>query len=228
MGIDEATMLEELVDAPAERQDEVRLVYADWLDEQGQAEKAAILRAEHQMREAMAQLERLVPRAPDGWLESVFGERDLLLVSFPEAARVAVVDALCALRSLDAEKAEAMLTWLPVPVFRGIGPPLRRAEAQLAAAGAHIELRVAPPDDRWHVHLACERVLELVSYPSNQKISCIKVIRQYGELGLAEAKALSEALPAELPHRGRFTLAEARAGFEALGAVVRVRFRAMA
>ena len=61
------------------------------------------------------------------------------------------------------------------------------------------ELRPDLPAD-WLVQIGMGVFLR--SYPSNQKIGVIKLVREFTGVGLAEAKHLSESLPHLFPCRG--------------------------
>jgi uncharacterized protein (TIGR02996 family) len=54
---------------------ETRLVYADWLDAHGQAEKAEFLRLEHQLQQGHARFAALRPRMDRAWVEQVLAHR---------------------------------------------------------------------------------------------------------------------------------------------------------
>ena len=89
---DEAALLAAIAAAPAD--DAPRLAYADWLAEQGRAEQAEAIRAEHLARTALARWEVLKPRMDPDWLARVFPAPALVLRAYPPTRKIAVIKAI--------------------------------------------------------------------------------------------------------------------------------------
>jgi uncharacterized protein (TIGR02996 family) len=74
--------------------DACRLVYADWLDEHAQPEKAAFVRAAVRIRNDMALVSAGLTTLPPGWLGAVMGSYAVTLVRWPSHAKVPVIRAI--------------------------------------------------------------------------------------------------------------------------------------
>jgi uncharacterized protein (TIGR02996 family) len=74
--------------------DTARLVYADWLDDHDQAEKAAFVRAAVRIRQDTATVAAGMNKLPPGWLGQIMGSYAVILSSWPSNRKVQVVKAI--------------------------------------------------------------------------------------------------------------------------------------
>lgn len=81
--------------------------------------------------------------------------------------------------------------------FESLERRIRELEAQVSLLMDLVRERASQPSYVTPTSSALFDVV-LVSYPMNQKIMAIKIIREVTGLGLKEAKDLSEALPARI------------------------------
>jgi uncharacterized protein (TIGR02996 family) len=217
--VDERTFLAQLTELP---NDDIRLVYADWLDENGQAEKAEFLRLEHQVRMARARLEQLGPTLDAAWIGAVYGYHELELMACGEGRKIETIKLIRELTGKGLAECKGLSEILPSIVFHGSGAPLLEAKSRFEALGATVRMTGSAHGVAWLITLFGHGGLELRSYPPGQKIQVIKLIREITGLGLKEAKDMSEALPALVFEGGEGRLREAQANFEGLGAAVRL------
>jgi uncharacterized protein (TIGR02996 family) len=217
--VDELTFLAQLTEQPS---DDTRLVYADWLDEQGQAEKAEFLRLEHQVRAAKARLEVLAPALDPSWLGAVYGYHELELLGYPEGRKIETIKLIRELTGKGLADSKRLSESLPSIVFEGSGAPLLEAKARFEAFGAAVRMTGSAHGVPWLIHLFGRGRLELVSYPSDRKIPVIMAIRELTQLGLKEAKDMSESLPAVVLEGDEARLSGAKASLEGAGASVRL------
>lgn len=220
--VDEITFLTTLAERP---NDETRLVYADWLDEHGQPEKAEFLRLEHQLRTAKARIESLGPCMDVAWLGAVYGYNKLELVSCAASNRIEIIKLIRELTGLGLKESKDLSENLPSVVLEGSGTPLLEARSRFQALGAEVRMIGSSVDMAWIVALLGGGGLELLSYPDHQKISVIKAIREVTGLGLKEAKDMSESLPALVLEGTEDELRRAMVSFRAAGAKVQLTLR---
>jgi uncharacterized protein (TIGR02996 family) len=87
--------------------DATRLVYADWLEEQGDI-RGEYLRLEHQLRTIPARLEELRARIDPGWLGRVGARRRLVLVSYDLSQKIAVIRLIREITGMGLAEAKAL------------------------------------------------------------------------------------------------------------------------
>lgn len=92
MTTDEEAFLKAIADQPAD--DTARLVYADWLDEHGDPDRAAFVRAAVRVRQDTALLSEGMTRLPPGWLGCIMGSYAVTLVSFPAQRKIPTIKAI--------------------------------------------------------------------------------------------------------------------------------------
>ena len=217
--MDEQTFLDQLATEP---KDEVRLVYADWLDEDGQGDKAEFLRLEYQIRAARARIEELGPTLDPVWLGAVYGHNQLEIVTCPPDKRIQIIKLIRELTGLGLKDAKLMTDRLPSVVFEASGPELLVAKERFEALGAGMRLKGKASDLAWLVGVLGRGGLVLMEYPRNQKIRVIKELRWLTGRGLKEAKEMSESLPVHVLDGDELQLKKAKEALEACGATVRI------
>lgn len=74
--------------------DTARLVYADWLDEKGESERAAFVRASVRLRSDMATVRDGVTKNPPEWVASVLGSYCVTITRFDASVKVDVIKAV--------------------------------------------------------------------------------------------------------------------------------------
>lgn len=191
--MDEATLVTKLLADPTE---EDRLIYADWLDEHGEAAKAEFLRNEVALHRSRDRLRALAPTLDSEWLATVSRHQVLEVVGFDESSRIDLIRALRDVTGRTVPACAGLLQDVPFRVFGGLSSEFDDARRRLEEAGA--ELAVRPTPGPWLGELTGRGVLELRAYGDTSKIRVIKAIREGTGLGLRRAKELSEALPSRL------------------------------
>ncbi|MBO0699698.1 MAG: ribosomal protein L7/L12 [Zavarzinella sp.] len=143
---DEEAFLAAIRANPAD--DAPRLVYADWLREQGRHEQAEAIRAEYQFREAKALWEQLQMTLDPDWAGLVFPVNGLVLRSYPPDRKSRVIKLIREVTSTGLAEAKALSESLPARIG-GCWPPaaLDRIEAMFADAGAVMERQYILPAD---------------------------------------------------------------------------------
>jgi uncharacterized protein (TIGR02996 family) len=135
---DEPAFLAAIQAAPAD--DAPRLVYADWLDEQGRHEQAEMIRVEQTYRRAKARLTALQERVGTAWAMEVFPTYRLILSWYSRGQKIMVIKLIRELLGCGLLEAKQIAEALPAR----LGPPtpmarLRALETQLQACGAEAE-----------------------------------------------------------------------------------------
>ncbi len=197
--------------APA---DEVnRLVYADWLEEQGDP-RARYLRMELELarmdeddpryaaREAELQLCR-VPLEPL-WVHEVGRAYDLFLLGYDSSRKIMVIKLLRELTAIGIAEAKGLAESLPVLVKPGIS----RAETEQLRDRfrkhvlVEMVIRLSSAFDRpanFFPHTVCHPSpsesgdIVLYDYPAANKLSLIRLMRGLTNLGLSETLKLIES-----------------------------------
>ena len=228
--------------------DEVtRLVYADWLEDQGDP-RAAYLRAETELAglteddPRYAELNRTVSEQaaalPEEWLAVAGRKWDVWLLGYEPIVIITVIKAIrdlvgCGLK-VAKHLAEAVPSCVQSSLPRSTADTMRRALADIRSA-------IAEPESRSSVRAVLRRTtspvpalspgrlstdtydVRLLSYPALQKIAVIKAIRELTGCSLVHAKTLAESLPVALAQSVDAATAERiRAAFLGL-AIVEVR-----
>ncbi len=89
---DELAFLTTIAAAPGD--DTARLVYADWLDEHDQGDRAEFVRAAVRVRQDLALMSEGFTKFQSGWLGAVLGSYAVTLSSFPTQRKVPVIKAI--------------------------------------------------------------------------------------------------------------------------------------
>ena len=124
------------------RDDAPRLVYADWLDEQGRHEQAEIIRVEQAHRRASLKLAELQARLDPEWAAQVFPTFRLVLVKYPWDQKIMVIKLIRELLGCGLKEAKDISESVPVE----LGPPapmsrLLAFESRFQDCGATVEAR---------------------------------------------------------------------------------------
>jgi uncharacterized protein (TIGR02996 family) len=100
-----------------------------------------------------------------------------------------------------------------------------RLEYQLRRARVRLEELQPSLGAEWIGKVMGTASVVLVSYPPQQKINCIKIIRELTGVGLAEAKKMSESLPCVIKKLMPYEQAQSlMKPFTEVGAKVEFRF----
>ena len=122
--------------------DAPRLVYADWLDEQGRDEQAEWIRAEYQYRQAKVRWEGLQATIDSDWAKHVFPANGLVLCGYPPVQKIAVIKLLREIMGLGLAQAKAVSESLPARIGGTWDPvSLDLVEKRFAAVEARTERR---------------------------------------------------------------------------------------
>jgi uncharacterized protein (TIGR02996 family) len=111
---DEAAFLAAIRAAPGD--DTPRLVYADWLDDQGDT-RAEFIRLQHQLAAALDRLQHLRAGLDPAWVAAVEVRRDVVLHGFPPERLWEVTKLVRLHTGYGLEQARAVLARLPAVVF---------------------------------------------------------------------------------------------------------------
>ncbi len=180
---DEAAFLGAIQDDP--RDDATRLVYADWLEDQGDI-RAEYLRLEHQLERIPARLAELRGQIDPDWLERVSRPRRLVLVSYPPERKISVIKLVREITGLGLAEGKNLVDRAPSVIKDGLDIREARALAERFSDHlANVEVAISPTSKR-------SRRLVVLSYAPQQKIHVIKLVREITGLGLSAAKALAE------------------------------------
>jgi uncharacterized protein (TIGR02996 family) len=115
---DEDAFLAKIRENPAD--DTARLVYADWLDEHGQPEKAEFLRLEHQLRSARERIAVLGERLDPAWVQLVLGRASITLRGYPPDRKIAVIRLIRELTGYGLAEAKNLSESLPAVIRREV------------------------------------------------------------------------------------------------------------
>ena len=137
---DEAAFLAAIRAAPAD--DGPRLIYADWLDEQGRHEQAEFIRVEQSFRRTGARLADLQEQVDSNWASAVFPKYVLVLNWYPPFKKLNVIKLLREFLGCGLLEAKQIAEALPAR----LGPPtqmaaLRAIQVELQACGITAEFR---------------------------------------------------------------------------------------
>ena len=123
--------------------DAPRLIYADWLDEQGRENQAAFIRKECSLRLSNAGLRKLEQGINVEWVSAVYPNYRILLMSFPRRRWVDVLDILGRLTAHDFDQASALLDNLPATISPSpLTADSNRCIRRLRRIGATIEFQL--------------------------------------------------------------------------------------
>lgn len=141
----EQMFLDKLASDPTD--DEVRLVYADWLDDNGRPAHAEFLRLEHVVRTGKVRLRALAAEMPSDWLGAVFGRYQIELVAYPPHVKIQVIKLIREYTSLGLAEAKDLSEALPsqlliVEARRDVA----EARRQLDALGATLRIVGIAPE----------------------------------------------------------------------------------
>ena len=143
---DEAAFLAAIRTNPAD--DAPRLVYADWLQEQGRHEQAEAIRAEHQFRQAKAHWDGLQPKLDPDWAGRVFAANGLVLLGYPPTRKINVIKVIREVTGCGLAEAKVLSESLPARIGGASPwPAIDRIEALFAEAGAETARRYVLPVD---------------------------------------------------------------------------------
>lgn len=142
--MDERKFLDKLAEDPTD--DETRLVYADWLDDNGRPAHAEFLRIEHVVRTGRARLRVLAGEMPPDWLGAVFGRFGIELVGYPAMVKIQVIKLIRECTGLGLAEAKNLSEALPahLPIRRG--RDARAVLRELEALGASVRAVGVAPD----------------------------------------------------------------------------------
>jgi len=104
--------------APAD--DAPRLVYADWLDEQGRHDQAEAIRVECRYRHALARLKELHGSLDLEWANRVFPANGFVIRSFPLDRKISVIKLIREFMGCGLAEAVALAEQLPARLGRPI------------------------------------------------------------------------------------------------------------
>jgi uncharacterized protein (TIGR02996 family) len=213
---DEA-FLKQLQEDPQD--DVTRMVYADWIEDQNDAQnheqnqlRVRFLRAEKELVDAelararlMRELNEVRPQLPVYWLQIVARTWDVVLVGYDPSHKIRVIKTIRELTYRGLAEAKQLSEHLPALIVSSLSYSAAQEAANrlrdcgLLLGGTRPRVQICPAgrsDAAIGEDLSVkssEVDLYLVSYPKEQKIRTIGVIRQITALGLAEAKTLTEA-----------------------------------
>ena len=139
---DESAFLAAIRATPTD--DAPRLVYADWLDEQGRYEQAEIIRVEQVYRRARTRLAELQERVDAEWAFAVFQTYRLVLCWYPPDQKIAVIKLIREFLGCGLAEAKRISETLPAE----LGPPtplstLKALQSRLRECRATVELCLA-------------------------------------------------------------------------------------
>jgi uncharacterized protein (TIGR02996 family) len=232
----EAGFLDAIASNPED--DALRLIYADWLEEQGDP-RAEYLRLEvqyhqllaqtapvrEQLQELPEQIQTVGGRFDQSWIDHVTPLRRVVLCNYPRAHKLLVIKLIYELfrdakefsgnRLLEAKN---LAESLPATIKDHLTPSEAEEIRRRFAPRADVVVEIEP--HRLVVVRPLNRVL-LLAFPAAQKLEVIKLIREITNLGLKESKDLSESLPATIKDYLTLGVAEQiRRRFEPLATVV--------
>src|SRR5262245_59586488 len=138
---DEESFLVAIKAAPAD--DAPRLIYADWLDENGRNQQAELIRVECQFRSTKVRLDSLLKTTHHDWLARVFPKYKLIVHRFPIERRVDVVVLIRQLTGCDLVKARELVNQSPIQIeFPTTIAELDEMRKLLVRLGADCELKL--------------------------------------------------------------------------------------
>ncbi len=177
--------------------DDLRLVYADWLEERGDI-RGEYLRLLIQLRRIPKRLEELQPKIDPNWLMRLGCLFRLLLRSYPPDYKIQTIKCVRELTGLGLKETKDLVE-KPLPQVIVEGLTREQAERARQLFQGHADVVIEPDHGTRSDRLSGEQCalpdsfcLTLRSYRPQNKIWIIKSVRELTGLGLKEAKDLVE------------------------------------
>lgn len=127
---DDALFLGRIKAAPDD--DNLRQVYADWLEERGDV-RGEYLRLDHQLSQIPLRLAQLAEKIDPAWIASVSRRRRVVLISFTLQHKIAVIKVVRDVTGLGLKESKDLVESVPAPVK----DDLSREEAEQLAQRFH-------------------------------------------------------------------------------------------
>jgi uncharacterized protein (TIGR02996 family) len=206
---DEDTFRRAIRDNPGD--DGPKLVYADWLEERGDATHAELIRLtcelNHIRRRLLVVPARIMELGRDldsHWLRDVFGRFRLILHDFKPERRIATIKAIRLVTGYGPKEAQGLSQRLPAILVDGVTwDEVTRARDQFAEIAtvfteSSFELQPYPPGTPFIVPTF--RVI-LRSHLNGAKLQTIKALRSIAGLTSEAARELVETMPRVIAER---------------------------
>jgi uncharacterized protein (TIGR02996 family) len=189
--------------------DEARLIYADWLEQQGDV-RSEYLRLEVQRRRIPRRLAELAQIVSPSWRAEVDLRCRVLLISTDNMLKtlMAIREATqLGLKEAIELESEARTTGYAV-ICDDIDPDVARSIAATfeGAATVKVEAYVGEPPPRRPRPAAVPHSLVLVSIHVDRRIEALALVRELTGWGLAEASRVIDEIAAGTPHEIRVVI----------------------
>jgi uncharacterized protein (TIGR02996 family) len=206
---DEEAFLRAIRDNPGD--DGPKLVYADWLEERGDAMHAELIRLtcelNHIRRRLFVVPARIMELGRDldsHWLRDVFGRFRLILHNFPQDRKIPVIKAIRMVTGYDPKEARDLSERLPAVVIDGVTwDEVDRARGQFADIATVIteqSTRIEPYPPGAPFIIPTYRII-LRRHLNGAKNQTVKALKSIMGLTGEAARELVETLPRVLAER---------------------------
>jgi uncharacterized protein (TIGR02996 family) len=149
--MDEDAFIRSILEQPEE--DGPRLVYADWLEERGEAAKADYIRTEAAATRLLRRLRDLGTKVDPAWLNRASWLRAVVLENYPFDRKIPVLALVREVTGLGLKQAKDMVEALPAVILDGLRPDeaeqIRRRFDGLATVSVVAPIGPQGPPPTW-------------------------------------------------------------------------------